>query len=77
MMCEWVLCFEKFLSMEEFIDYLKVYLIGVMSNGILEEVIEYSCLWRDCEMKVIGYVIDFVRYVYFYFFYVKIKELGF
>lgn len=48
-----------------------------MSNGILEEVIEYSCLWRDCEMKVIGYVIDFVRYVYFYFFYVKIKELGF
>lgn len=48
-----------------------------MSNGILEEVIEYSCLWRDCEMKVTGYVIDFVRYVYFYFFYVKIKELGF
>lgn len=76
MMCEWASCSEKFSSMEQFTDHLKVHLTGVMSNGILEEATEYSCLWRDCEMKVTGHVTDFVRHVYFHSFHVKIKELG-
>lgn len=76
MLCEWGSCSEKFSSMELFTNHLKVHLTGVMSNGILEEATEYSCLWRDCEMKVTGHVTDFVRHVYFHSFHVKIKELG-
>ncbi|XP_037123095.1 histone H4 transcription factor [Syngnathus acus] len=75
--CEWASCGFRGRSMEELSDHMSAHLREYLGDkDTLEELDEYTCLWKGCPFVSMGSPAELEAHAYFHNYHTKLKFVG-